>query len=103
MGDNFSCIRDQRTIQRLGLTNILGVTLVFLPIGRHNHWSMVTADMLTKKIYHEGLISGTHSDEERDGVTELIKLLKDIAKHTGEKFDENEWACYSSRHNKPPL
>ena len=57
----FNYIRDQRTIQRLGRTNILRATLVFLPIGRHNHWSMVTADMLTKKIHYEDPISGTFS------------------------------------------
>ena len=102
MDNNFNYIRDQRTIERLGRTNILGATLVFLPIGRHNHWSMVTVDMLTKKMYHEDPISGTHSDEKRNGATVLKQLLEDIAKHTGAKFDENEWTCYSSRHNKPP-
>ena len=58
--------------------------------------------MIMKKIYHEDPISGTHSDEGRDGATILKQLLEDIAKHTGAEFDAKEWICYSSRHNKPP-
>ena len=102
MDDNFNYIKDQRTIERLSRTKILDATLVFLPIGRHNHWSMATADMRTKRIYHEDSISGTHSDEGGDGATILKHLLEDIAKHTGEDLDMKEWTCFSSRSNKPP-
>ena len=42
---------------------------------------MATADMSTKKIYHEDSISGTHSKEGRDGATILKHLLENIAKH----------------------
>ena len=71
MDDDFNYIRDPRTIARFGRKNILGLTLVYLPVGRNNHWSLATADMITKKIYHEDPISGTHSDEGRDGATIL--------------------------------
>ena len=43
--------------------------------------------MRTKTIYHEDPITGTHSDEERDGATILKHLLDDIAKHTDASFD----------------
>ena len=83
MDDNFNYINDQRTIERLSRTNILEATLVFLPIRRHNHWSMATADMRIKMIYHEDPISGTHNDEGGDGPIILKHLLEDIAKHRG--------------------
>ena len=102
MDDDFNYIRDQGTISRLGRRDFLRSTLVFLPIGRNNHWSMSTADMSTNKIYHEDPISGTHSNEGKDDATILKLLLKDMAKHTGAEFNAIKWTCYSSRHNKLP-
>ena len=101
MKDNFNYIKNQRIKKRPSQTNILGATLLFLAIGRHNHWSMTRADMRTKNIYYVDQISSTHSDDERDGATVLKQLLEDIAKHTGACFDVKEWTCYSSRHNNP--
>ena len=37
MDDDFNYIGDQRTIECLVRTNILGANLVLLPIGRNNH------------------------------------------------------------------
>ena len=72
----------------LSQDNILGSVLVFLPIGRHGHWSLATANLQTKQIYYEDPINGTHCDAGRDGGTILLKLLADMAKHTGAEFDE---------------
>ena len=67
---------------------ILGSVLVFLPIRRHRHWSLATVNMETKQIYHKDRINGTLSDAGSDGGTILLKLLADMAKHTGADFDK---------------
>ena len=102
MDNEFNYISDTRTIAQLGRANILGSTLIFLPIGRNGHWSLATANTQVKKIYHEDPISGTHSDAGKDGASIMLQLLADVAKHNGEQFDTEEWTCQSSRQIDPP-
>ena len=87
MNNDFNYISNHRTIVQLSRLNLLEATLVLLPIARHNHWSLATANMHTKQIYQKDPISGTTTDAGKNGGTVLLQLLGDIANITGTQFD----------------
>ena len=59
MDNDNNYISDHRTIVQLSRLNLLEAKLVFLPIARQHHWSLATANMCKKQIYHKDPISGT--------------------------------------------
>ena len=52
MDDEFIYRSDTRTITLLSRRNLFESDMVFLPIGRNGHWSLATADLRTRNIYH---------------------------------------------------
>ena len=59
MDDDFIDIHDERIIAQLSRRHILRSQIVFFPVGRNGHWSLATASMRTRIIYHEDPISST--------------------------------------------
>ena len=102
MDDDFNYIHDERTIAQLSRRHIFRSQIVFLPVGRNGHWSLATADMRTREIYHEDPISGAHGNRNKNGATIMLNLLADTAKMAGEEFDASSWTCYNSRYIRPP-
>ena len=62
--------------------------MVFLPIGHNGHWSLATADLRTRTIYHDDSLGGSHGTLNKNGATLLKDLLTDLEHHMGINNDK---------------
>ena len=102
MDDDFNYISDLQTIIQLSRKNIFESDMVFLPIGRNGHWSLATADLRTRNIYHDDSLRGTHGTRNRNGATLLKDMLTDLENHLGINNDKSSWICHNSVDTQAP-
>ena len=102
MDDNFNYVSDLRTIKQLSRNHLFEGDMVFLPIERNGHWSLATADLRTRNIYHDDSLRGSHGRRNRNGTTLLRDMLTDLENHQGINNDKNSWTCHNSEDTQAP-